>query len=114
VLTAVALGGFAFSWWELTKIGNVPGESGSALSSSCFKNDPGWRCRHGDLFVDVSYGAGIGAAVLAGVSVYAFYRIASAKERPVAGGRRTRARRELTVPPVVSATGGGATVRFDW
>jgi hypothetical protein len=113
VLTAVALGGFAFSWWELSKIGSVE-QSGSAFSSSCFKGDTSWRCKHGELFVDVSYGAGIGAAVLAGVSVYAFYRSASAKERPVAGGRSTRARRELTVTPVVSATGGGATVRFDW
>jgi hypothetical protein len=36
----------------------------------------------------------------------------SGKEKQSAAGRRTR--RELTVTPVISPDGGGATVRFDW
>jgi hypothetical protein len=34
------------------------------------------------------------------------------KRQVGAVGRRTR--RELTVTPVISPSGGGATVRFDW
>lgn len=71
-------------------------------------------CKHGNELLVTSYAAGIGGAVLAGVSVVAFLKSSGAKERAVTSGRSAKARRELTVTPVVSAQGGGATLRFDW
>jgi hypothetical protein len=62
-----------------------------------------------------------GGATLVGVGgalgLYGAYRgFFARRERPApaTAGRSTRPRRTLTVTPVVSSDGGGATVRFDW
>jgi hypothetical protein len=57
----------------------------------------------------------VGAAtgVLAvGALVFAYRSEGKSMEKPTAMGKRKR--RELTVTPVISPEGGGATVRFDW
>ena len=64
-------------------------------------------------------GVGIGLVSLGAVAgVFTFYKgfVASGEKKPVGAmsGRSTRPRRTLTVTPVVSASGGGATLRFDW
>jgi hypothetical protein len=63
-------------------------------------------------------GAG-GVAVGAVFSMFTLYKgfIAKPEKRVVGGGaigRSTRPRRTLTVTPVWSPAGGGATLRFDW
>jgi hypothetical protein len=56
---------------------------------------------------------GIASGVLAAGALYFAYRSEGrAMEKPTAMGKRKR--RELTVTPVISPEGGGATVRFDW
>ena len=114
VLTVVAAGGFGVSWWQLSKVGHVAGEDGGTLSYSCLSSDTSWGCKHGKLLQGLTYGTAIGAGVLATFSVIAFVKGSGGKERAVAGGRSARAGRELTVAPVVSASGGGAALRFDW
>ena len=62
----------------------------------------------------------VGGGILAvGVAVAAFsvYKIVSSKpptERQAARGRRTRNNRTFVVTPVISPSGGGATLRIDW
>ncbi len=115
VLTLAAVGVFGLSWYELYKLGKVPeDDSSNPFSFSCYPDELKTRCAKGDTWVKLSYIGGIGAAVLGGFTVYAFYKGSSRKERPVTGGRSTRPRRELTVTPVLSPQGGGATLRFDW
>jgi PEGA domain len=55
---------------------------------------------------------GVATGVLAVGALYFAYRGESKSAETQALGRRTR--RQLTVTPVISPTGGGATVRFDW
>lgn len=56
---------------------------------------------------------GIASGVLAAGALYFAYRSEGrAMEKSTAMGKRKR--RELTVTPVISPEGGGATVRFDW
>lgn len=64
-------------------------------------------------------GVGIGMVSLGVVAgVFTFYKgfVASGEKQPVGegSGRSTRPRRTLTVTPVISPSGGGATLRFDW
>lgn len=64
-------------------------------------------------------GVGIGLVSLGAVAgVFTFYKgfVASGEKKPVGAvsGRSTRPRRTLTVTPVISTSGGGATLRFDW
>src|SRR5262249_55895797 len=113
VLTVIAAAGFGTSWWVLAKNGHADTSDGS-FDYSCLSTDTHWRCEHGALLRTVSIGSAIGAGVLATVAVVSFVKSSSGKERPVAGGRSTKVRRELTVTPVVSTSGGGATLRFDW
>jgi hypothetical protein len=123
VLAVVAAGGFGVSWWQLSKVGHVPGEDGGALSYSCFSADDRWGCKHGKLLQGLTYGTAIGAGVLATFSVIAFVKGSGGKERAVVGARGARGRqsarsawsgRALTMAPVVSASGGGAALRFQW
>ena len=109
VLTAVAAVAYGGSWYFLTTAG-----SSSGLDYSCPVGGKNFGCKHGELLRNTTYVAGIGGAVLAGVSVFAFVKSSGAKERAVTSGRSAKARRELTVTPIVSAQGGGATLRFDW
>lgn len=53
-----------------------------------------------------------GVALGAGALFFAYRSEGDTKEKQTAEGRRTR--RQLTVTPVISPSGGGATVRFDW
>jgi hypothetical protein len=114
VLTVVAAATYGASWFFLT----TASSSDSGFDFRCSDTDKGnFGCDHGDLLLTTSYVAGISAAVLAGVSVVAFVKSSGSKERPATSGRSariSRARRELTVTPVVSAQGGGAALRFDW
>jgi hypothetical protein len=55
---------------------------------------------------------GIASGVLAAGALYFAYRGEGNTAETQAMGRRTR--RQLTVTPVISPSGGGATVRFDW
>jgi hypothetical protein len=56
---------------------------------------------------------GIASGVLAAGALYFAYRSdGNRMEKSTAMGKRKR--RELTVTPVISPEGGGATVRFDW
>ncbi|HWO23240.1 MAG TPA: PEGA domain-containing protein [Kofleriaceae bacterium] len=55
---------------------------------------------------------GVASGVLALGALYFAYRSDGKSTEAQAMGRRTR--RQLTVTPVISPTGGGATVRFDW
>lgn len=113
-LTLVSAGGFALSWYELKQIGKAPGDpSTGRWSYSCSDDDPE-TCKAGRRWLTLSYATGIGAGVLGAFTVYAFYKGTRTRERPVTGGRSTKARRQLTVTPVMSAQGGGATLRFDW
>ena len=113
IATVASAGGFAWSWYELSQIGKAPGDKrGWFLAYSCTEGEA--ACQRGQRFEKLAYVTGIGAVVLGGFTVYAFYKGASQRERSVAGGRSTRARRTLTVTPVASAQGGGATLRFDW
>jgi hypothetical protein len=113
VLTVVAAGGFGVSWWQLSQVGHAPQDDGGSLSYSCLSTNTSWGCRHGKLLQGLTYGTAIGAGVLATVSVIAFVKGSGGKER-AALGRTARAGRELTVAPVVSASGGGASLRFAW
>jgi hypothetical protein len=87
---------------------------GGRFSYQCFATDDAWACRHGDFLRGATFVTAIGAGVLAGFSAFAFYKGASAKERTIASGRSTRPRRQLTVTPIISASGGGGALRFDW
>lgn len=111
ILAGVAVGGFAASWGMLSTL--EEGDGGS-FSYQCFATDDAWACRHGRLLRGATLVTAIGAGVLAGFSAFAFYKGASAKERTIASGRSTRSRRQLTVTPVMSTSGGGAALRFDW
>ena len=57
---------------------------------------------------------GIASGVLAAGVLYFAYRSDghSSSEKQSSIGRRNR--RQLTVTPVISPSGGGASVRFDW
>lgn len=63
-------------------------------------------------------GGAIGVGVGAVVGVVSLYKgfLAKPERRAVGGvaGRSTRPRRTLTVAPVLSPAGGGATLRLDW
>ena len=56
--------------------------------------------------------AAITGAAGVGTLYFAYRSESKAAEKQTSIGRRTR--RQLTVTPVVSPSGGGATVRFDW
>ena len=120
VLTVVAAGGFGLSWWQLSKVGHVPGEDGGALSYSCRSTDDRWGCKHGQLLQGLTYGTAIAAGALATFSVIAFVKGSGGKERAVVGARGGQSARSawsggaLTVAPVISAAGGGAALRFQW
>jgi hypothetical protein len=114
VLTVAAAGVYAVSWYKLSEIGKAPGDSGGPLSFSCTENDSRKECKNGPLYTKLAWAGGISAGVLAVFTVYAFYKGTSGGERAVTSGRTTKARRELTVTPVVSASGGGAALRLDW
>lgn len=56
---------------------------------------------------------GIATGVLAaGALVFAYWSDGHSSEQQATAGRRSR--RQLTVTPVISPSGGGASVRFDW
>jgi hypothetical protein len=116
VVTLASAAGFGLSWYQLLQIGKAEGDtSKNPFEVSCREEDIDLpKCKDARTWLTASYVTGIAAAVVGGITVYAFYKSSSRKERPVAGGRSTKARRELTVTPVVSAQGGGATLRFDW
>jgi hypothetical protein len=115
ILTVASIGGFALSWYELTQIGKAEGDDRSwPFAYSCAEGQTE-KCENGARYERLSYATGIGAAVLGGFTVYAFYKAgAGKKERPVTGGRSTKSTRELTVTPALSARSGGATLRFNW
>jgi len=113
ILTVVTAASFGTSWWVLAKNGHADQNDGP-FEYSCLSTDTHWRCENGALLRGVTIGTAVGAGVLATIAVVSFVKSSSGKERPVAGGRSTKARRELTVTPVVSTSGGGATLRFDW
>jgi hypothetical protein len=115
VLTVASAVGFALSWYELSSLGKVEGDTRTnPFAYSCTPEDLGTRCKNGDRYEKLSYVTGIGAVVLGGFTVYAFYKGSTGKVRPVAAARSTKPRGEVTVTPVLSAQGGGATLRFDW
>ena len=117
ILTVGAAAAFAVSWYNLYEIGKADGDTRSSpFAFSCTRDEQeSDRCKNGKLYQNVSWVTGIGTAVLAGFTVYAFYKgTGDTKERAVASGRSTRPRRALAVTPVVSTSGGGATLRFDW
>jgi len=115
VLTAAAAVGLVVSWYKLYKIGKVDEDTRSnPFAYSCHEMDPRGECLNGELYQGLAWGTAIGATVLGAFTVYAFYRGSGQKERAVASGRSARPRRELTVTPVVSTSGGGATLRLDW
>jgi hypothetical protein len=114
VLTVASAGVFAVSWYKLSELGKAPGDTDGSLAYSCAENDPRKDCKNGPLYSKLSWVGGVGAGALAVFTVYAFYKGSSGSERAVTSGRSTRARRELTVTPVVSASGGGAALRLDW
>ena len=115
VLTVAATVVFAVSWYKLYELGKVEADKRiNPFAYSCTPEDLKGRCKNGELYQGLAWGAGIGAAVMASITLYAFYKGSIQQERPLAGGRSTKARRELTVTPVLSASGGGATLRFDW
>lgn len=115
VLTVASAVGFALSWYELSALGKVEEDTRTnPFAYSCTPEDLAGRCKDGERYEKLSYVTGIGAVVLGGFTVYAFYKGAAGKERPVAAARTTKPRGEVTVTPVLSAQGGGATLRFDW
>jgi hypothetical protein len=115
VLTVASAAGFALSWYELSALGKVEGDNRTnPFAYSCTPEDLATRCKDGDRYEKLSYVTGIGAVVLGSFTVYAFYKGATGKERPGASARSARARGELTMTPVLSAQGGGATLRIDW
>lgn len=110
ILTAIATGVFGASWGLVSR-----NHKAGFLDYDCMANDTSFECRHGQALTITAWSSGIAAIGLAGFSVFSFYKAANAsRERPTIGGRSTRPRRELTVTPVVSPTGGGAALRFDW
>ncbi len=115
VLTVASAVGFALSWYELSALGKVEGDNRTnPFAYSCTPEDLAERCKHGDRYEKLSYVTGIGAVVLGGFTVYAFYKGTTGKARRVAAARTKKPRGEVTVTPVLSAQGGGATLRFDW
>ena len=68
-------------------------------------------CRAGTRRLAVGV-VGLGSAVLAVGVLYFAYRSDGPSAQAQAMGRRTR--RQLTVAPVISPTGAGATLRFAW
>jgi hypothetical protein len=61
----------------------------------------------------ISGAVGIAAGVLAAGALYFAYRSeGKTSEKSATVGRRQR--RQMTVTPVISPSGGGATIRFDW
>jgi hypothetical protein len=66
----------------------------------------------------LTIGTAVAAVAMTGLAVVSFYKGSSGSsakdQRRLATGRSTKPRRELTVTPVISAVGGGATLRFDW
>jgi hypothetical protein len=115
VLTVAATVVFAVSWYKLYELGKVPTDKRiNPFAYSCTPEDLKGKCKNGELYQALAWGSGIGAAVMASITFYAFYKGSNQKERPLAGGRSTKAGRALTVTPVLSASGGGATLRFNW
>jgi hypothetical protein len=118
VLAVASAGGFAWSWWELSKAGKVEGVAGvdtGPFAYSCLTTDTRDVCDSAGMYRNISVGTAVVAGAMTGLAAFAFYKSSSAKEqRRLANGRSTRPRRELTVTPVMSASGGGATLRFDW
>jgi len=115
VLAVVSAGGFAVSWWKLSKVGNEGNSTSGLFSYSCLTTDMRPECDSADMYRNITIGTGIGAVAMTGLAAFAFYKASGAKEqRRQANGRSTRPRRQLAVTPVMSASGGGATLRFDW
>jgi hypothetical protein len=119
VLAVVSAGGFAVSWWQLSKAGkvdeDVPGAPTGPFAYSCLMTDPRPECDSAGMYRNITIATGIGAVAMTGLAAFAFYKASGAKEqRRQANGRSTRPRRQLAVTPVMSASGGGATLRFDW
>jgi hypothetical protein len=74
--------------------------------------DANSKGQRGRLFTVVGGGAVAFGAVFGMISLYKGF--ISEPERKAIGGHSVRPRRTLTVTPVVSASGGGATLRLDW
>ena len=77
------------------------------------------QCKDGDMYTTLSWVTGVGMGVAGGLTLFALYKAYIAKDEraPVSAtvvGHRTKPRRSLSVTPVVSPDGGGATVQFDW
>ncbi len=98
-------------------------ESVPAASASCSDDalrsrpDPGNRALDEACKANkrrfIAGAVGIASGVLAAGALYFAYRSEGrTMEKSTAMGKRKR--RELTVTPVISPEGGGATVRFDW
>ena len=79
-----------------------PDGANQAFDKACTANDRRF----------IAGAVGIATGVLAAGALYFAYRGEGKAAETQAMGRRTR--RQLTVTPVISPTGGGATVRFDW
>lgn len=118
VLAVVAAGGFAVSWWQLSTVGDDeenPGPFAYACSEEEAKKS--WSCDHGNLLRGLTIGTAAAAVAMTGLAVVSFVKSSGSSpkdQRRLATGRSTRPRRALTVTPVMSASGGGATLRFDW
>ncbi len=135
-ISGIATGGlglaYAFTWNRLRTTGKKTGpdadflEYGANCSIPVDANNrpvgpisgPGY-CKSGSTYQNLTYITGIGMGIGLGFTAFAIIKSFTSKdERPPAGtdtiGRRTRPRRNLSVTPVLSPDGGGATVQFDW
>ena len=121
---AVVLGvGFALTWNQLRKTGGSFPDYGANCvknASDMFVEGSPPQCENGSLYLTGSYITGIGMVVTGSIAAIAIYKgFIASRERPAVDGssvvRRTKRKRDgLTVTPVVSPEGAGATLRFDW
>lgn len=107
---------YVYAWRQL--VATDYGKKCRQLPNDTFTPDSPGECANGNRNKILTWTTGPIALGALGLGIWATYKGFVARregtEQPATVGRSTRKHRTLTVTPIVSPDGAGATVRFDW